>query len=533
MTNEAMTIPENRPSIVWKESIAFWAGLSVVAALMGFVFYDGLEWMVTMWNRKEEYSHGFLIPAITLFLIWQRKDRLERIPFDGSWAGFAMVLFGVAIFILGELSTLYIIVQYSFIVALIGLVFAVAGPRGMREIWIPLAFLIFMIPLPPFIYQELSAQLQLLSSELGVAFIRLFNISVYLEGNVIDLGSYKLQVVEACSGLRYLFPLASLAFISAYFFKAAFWKRFLIFISSIPITILMNSFRIGVIGILVEYWGIEAAEGFLHDFEGWVIFLACTAILVLEMWLLTRIGESGRPLREIFGLDFPEPTPKDASVRFRPLPRPVWAVAAVLTATALFVLSLDQRVEVAPARKALVDFPMNIESWHGKPGRLESIYIDALKFDDYIIADFVDPDNKRKINFYVAYYASQRKGESAHSPRTCIPGGGWQIKKLDQIPIEGLTSGGKPFMVNRVVIKKGEYTQLVYYWFQQRGRNITNEYLVKWYLFWDALTRNRTDGALVRLMVFISPGEDLAQAERMLDGFTRLVIPPLQEYVPD
>ena len=111
----------------------------------------------------------------------------------------------------------------------------------------------------------------------------MFGISVYLEGNVIDLGSYKLQVVEACSGLRYLFPLVSLSFIAAYIYHGAFWKKAIIFLSSIPITVLMNSFRIGVIGVLVEYGGPGQAEGFLHDFEGWIIFMACIAILVLEM----------------------------------------------------------------------------------------------------------------------------------------------------------------------------------------------------------------------------------------------------------
>lgn len=518
--------------VIWKFPLSFWASVVAVCLIMGFVFYDGLEWMVMTWGRKEEYSHGFMIPVIALFLIWQKKNRLENMNFDGSWTGFAVVLLGLAIFILGELSTLYTIIQYSFVVVLVGFVLSVAGRRGVREIWIPLAFLIFMIPLPPFLYQELSAQLQLISSQLGVAFIRLFAISVYLEGNVIDLGSYKLQVVEACNGLRYLFPLTSLAFIAAYFFKAAFWKRAVIFISSVPITIFMNSFRIGVIGLLVEHWGISAAEGFLHDFEGWVIFMACTAILVGEMWLLARFGEAGRPLREIFGLDFPEPTPKDATVRYRTISRPYIAAAVALIATTVFVSFLDKRSEIVPDRKAFIDFPMTIESWQGKPGEMERVYIDALKFDDYILADFSD-GGRSKINFYAAYYGSQRKGESAHSPRTCIPGGGWQIKELSQVPIEGANRDGKPFLVNRVIIRKGEYAQLVYYWFQQRGRNLTNEYLVKWYLFWDALTRNRTDGALVRLTVFITPDEDLRQVEQRLNNFAQLVVHPLNEYVPD
>ena len=129
--------------------------------------------------------------------------------------------------------------------------------------------------------------MQLISSELGVLVIRLFDIPVYLEGNIIDLGTYKLQVVEACSGLRYMYPLLSLSLILAFFFRVVMWKRVLVFVSAIPITIVMNSIRIGIIGVLVEYFGIEVAEGFLHDFEGWVIFLVCFFFLYLEMWLIT------------------------------------------------------------------------------------------------------------------------------------------------------------------------------------------------------------------------------------------------------
>lgn len=217
------------------------------------------------------------------------KNEIARLPFEGSWAGVGVVALGVGLYFLGELATLYIIVQYAFLVVLFGLVLAVTGTKIFRQIWIPLFFLFFAIPLPNFLYQGLSSKLQLLSSALGVSFIRACDISVYLEGNVIDLGSYKLQVVEACNGLRYLFPLMSLAFMCAYFFKGALWKRAVIFLSSIPITILMNSFRIGIIGVMVEYWGQSMAEGFLHDFEGWVIFMACTGLLVGKCgcWLVS------------------------------------------------------------------------------------------------------------------------------------------------------------------------------------------------------------------------------------------------------
>ena len=518
--------------VVWEVTPLTWASIFGVAVLFSFSFFEGLKELVQVWEVKEEYSYGYLIPFITLFLIWQKKDSLERVSFPGSWVGILIVLFGLGLFVVGDLSTLYLVVQYASLIVLAGLVLAYTGWEGFRIVRIPLLFLLFMIPLPQFFLQEISAQLQLISSEIGVRIIRLFGISVFLEGNVIDLGTFKLQVVEACSGLRYLFPLMTLAFISAYFYQGKFWKRAVIFLSSIPITILMNSFRIGVIGVAVEYWGRAMAEGFLHDFEGWAVFMACTAVLVAEMWILSRIGDDRRPLREIFGLEFPAPTPKDAQIQRRALPRPYIAGLALMILAATVSASLPHRVEVTPARQDFATFPLNIGDWKGFRESIESIYLDELKLDDYILANYVD-NARPPVNFYVAYYASQRKHQSAHSPRTCIPGGGWKITSLTLHTVNDAQLAGAPLRVNRAVIQKEEYRQLVYYWFQQRGRVITNEYMVKWYLFWDALTRNRTDGALVRLTTAIPPGAEIALADEQLANFSREAVDRLKDYIPD
>jgi len=520
------------PTVVWKESFVWWISLIGVGAIVGFAFFDGLKELLRVWDTKEEYSYGYIIPAITAFLIWQRKDRLERMAFAGSWAGVALMFFGLCVFLLGDLSGLFLLVHYAFLLVVAGLALALTGWSGFRVIAVPLLLLAFMIPLPQFFLTEISAQLQLISSQIGVGFIRLFGISVFLEGNVIDLGAMKLQVVDACSGLRYLFPLMTLGFIAAYFFKGQFWKRAIIFLSTIPITIIMNSLRIGAIGVLVEYWGQSMAEGFLHDFEGWVIFMACTAVLVAEMWLLARIGTQRRSLQEAFGLDFPEPSPKDAEVRYRLLPRPFLAAGLLALITAGFAVALPQRVEATPARQDFPRFPLTLGEWQGKGNRIEQIYLNELKLDDYVIADFRAP-GKMPINFYAAYYASQKKGHSAHSPRTCMPGGGWQITSLTQHEIDGLETPAGKLRVNRTVIQMGEHKQLVYYWFQQRGRYLTNEYLVKWYIFWDALTRNRTDGALVRLVMPVPANLDLAEADKQLGGFVKLVYPLLGAYVPE
>ena len=135
------------------------------------------------------------------------------------------------------------------------------------------------------------------------------------------------------------------------------------------------------------------------------------------------------------------------------------------------------------------------------------------------------------MNFYIAYYESQRKGLSPHSPRVCVPGGGWSITDLERVEVK-LENRDVPIRVNRAVIQNGMARQLVYYWFKQRGRDIANEYFMKWYLLTDSLTMNRTDGSLVRLVTPILPSEKESDAERRLNQFLTTVNPMLNDYVP-
>jgi exosortase D (VPLPA-CTERM-specific) len=484
--------------------------------------------MVAGWLGMEEYSHGILIPFMTLFLIYQKKNTLALLPVEGSWLGALLVLLGAGLYLAGELASLFIIGQYAFLILLYGLILSLTGSRMFKEIWVPLLLLFFAVRLPEFLYQGLSSQLQLWSSKLGVYFIRACDITVNLEGNVIDLGPMQLQVVEACSGLRYLFPLMSLAFLCACVYRAAFWKRALVFLSSIPITLAMNSLRIGVIAITVEYFGKRAAEGFLHDFEGWIVFMGCTLILVAEMALLARLGGERRPFAEVFDLSLPAPAPPGGVWREAATPAAFWAAGGALALALAVSLSLDERAEVVPARVAFAEFPLQVGAWSGRRETMDDPYIETLKFDDYLLADFVADARRAPINLYAAYYVNQRKGESIHSPRSCIPGGGWRIVSHDLLEV-----GGAGLRLNRLLIQKGEERQLVYYWFKQRGRDLNNEYLVRWYLFQDALVRNRSDGALVRLTTPAPVGEDLAEADQRLQDFLQGVLPQLDRYIPD
>jgi EpsI family protein len=189
---------------------------------------------------------------------------------------------------------------------------------------------------------------------------------------------------------------------------------------------------------------------------------------------------------------------------------------------------ISTRTEVLPERARFVSFPKTLGEWRGRTSTLEPQVEHALGLEDYVLIDYSKPDNK-PVNFYVAYYASQRKGTSPHSPLVCIPGGGWRITNFARTEYG---DGAASFPFNRVVIERGQQKQIVYYWFEQRGRKVANEWIAKWHLLADAITMNRSDGALVRLTTVQLPGETEADADRRLRSLIPELSPALTAYLP-
>jgi exosortase D (VPLPA-CTERM-specific) len=508
-----------------------WTGLliaiSVLVAIAG--FNGALQEQVRRWIAQDEYSHGFFIPLIVLWLLWARRDALRASIGRPSWMGLVVILFAAFMHIVGELSALFFFSQVGFVLALLGIVLGAGGYSLLKVTFIPIVFLLFAIPTPYFIDSDLSWRLQLISSQLGVFVIRMFQIPVYLAGNIIDLGQYKLQVVEACSGLRYLYPLLSLGFLAAYLFQAPLWQRIVVFLSTIPITIVMNSFRIGMIGVLVDRWGIQMADGFLHFFEGWIIFIACAGLLAAEIYLFARIG-AGKGFFQVFYLPKISASQPRHPVFLSGGQRPMLACLLFLCVTGLGIFYISGRQEIVPERTRFVAFPSQLGSWQGRPSLLEPQEEHALNLEDYILSNYSKPAGG-SINFYVAYYASQRKGSSPHSPLVCLPGGGWVISKFERTSYSN-DAAKVTLPLNRAVMEYGSSKQLVYYWFVQRGRKVANEYWSKWYLLVDAIFMNRTDGALVRLITTINSNESESDADARLQSFILDLEPSLKAFLP-
>jgi EpsI family protein len=530
------------------------------------LYYQAIAFMTKQWN-KDEYTYCYLMPPVIIFLIWQKRVSLANLPSLPSWKGAISLLIGIAFFWLGELGGEYFTLYLSLWLVIVGLCWIHLGSKKLKIIAFPLFMILTMFPLPNFIYNKISLKLQLISSHLGVSLLHTYGMPAYREGNIIDLAFTQLQVVEACSGLKTLISLIVLGLLLAYFYKAPLWKRAFLMISTVPIAILTNSTRIAVTGVLYEIWGSGVAEGFFHGFSGILIFMCSFCSMLLEIWILKWLPprESKVSLmRERHGAwsmwrrakselssasqskPFPDFTPPQVSPSpsseavlsykgkrdFPTLLRPPQFIVAIAVLSGTLILSqgVDFRERI-PIKKSFDQFPVQFGEWRGSRQTMEQKFIDELDLSGYVIIDYKNRQ-KKEVNFYVAYYESQRKGESIHSPATCLPGSGWIFSKAGstRVPIPGYSEGF--ILVNRAFMTKDGNKQISYYWFPQRGRILTNLYESKIFTFWDALTKQRTDGALVRIITPVYDSENVAEADARLQGFTREIVFLLSEFIP-
>jgi exosortase D (VPLPA-CTERM-specific) len=526
LPGEAITPPWLQMPGQTTDGLRAWAFFGFL--LLTFACRHGLAELFERWGTDPAYSHGFVMPFLIGFLIYRDRTRIRLEAQGGSWMGILLLAVGLAAFTVAEIGRIYAVVHYAYLIALCGLAWAALGDRSPRVL-LPLSLFAFAIPLPAFTQAILTTDLQLLSSRLGTALIRLFQIPVTLEGNIIDLGAFQLHVAEACAGLNYLFPLLGIAHLCAYLFRTALWKRVFLVLSAVPLTIVMNVIRIASVGGLVNRFGPGAAEGFVHFFQGWVIFLVSTCVILGEMAVLNRLGSKRVLLTNLLAAPgsrrelAPERIRWDAPIQLR--------TATIMIAIALIgTYALERLPTQEPDRTEFALFPMFIDDWDGVRRRLDPRIEDELAADDYMLASYRHGVQEPAVELFIAYYSAQQRGRRPHSPAVCLPGGGWEIDVLSRAadPIPGRSG----YPMNRVLMRKGEQRLLAYYWFTQRGKQYANEYAMKWDLFAGAISSGRRDGAMFRVMTPIDDDEAIEDAEARLGALLLATITVLPRYVP-
>ncbi len=266
-------------------------GAIVLISGLVFVLFQEVLWgLGDDWYNDPDYSHGFLVPFLSAFFIWERWDLLQRAPVRPSLWGIGLLTIGVMGLLIGLIGVELYVQRTSLIVVLAGLVLLLAGWQYLWVLSLPIGFLIFMIPLPAIVVNAIAFPLQLFAAQTASFCLFSLGIPVLREGNLIVLASTTLEVAEACSGLRSLLSLLALGTVYGYFSQTVIWKRWALVALSIPIAIIANAARVSGTGILAHYFGPESAQGFYHTFEGWIVFIVAFILLFCCGMVLSKIG---------------------------------------------------------------------------------------------------------------------------------------------------------------------------------------------------------------------------------------------------
>jgi len=264
----------------WRSRYApFALGSVIIGLLVAAVYYQVLVKLVIDWWQTPDFSHGFLVPPFAAYLIWEKRKTLRATKVAPSWSGIAVMALGLIVLLLGVYGSELFLSRVSLIILLAGLVLCFGGRQFLKELRFALLVLLLAIPIPAILFSQITFPLQILASKLASGLLPLFGVPVLREGNVIELPLMKLEVAEACSGIRSLMSLFTLAVFYGYFMEKSAWRRVALVLASIPIAIAANAVRILGTGLCVQFWDPDKALGFFHEFSGWVIFLVSLASL--------------------------------------------------------------------------------------------------------------------------------------------------------------------------------------------------------------------------------------------------------------
>jgi len=278
VTAEALSVPRRRT--VWWQAAA-------LLALVAWLYASIISHLVLQWWNDPDFSHGFLVPAFSLFVLWHSRARLLRLTPTASVWGLFVLAFSLFVLVVGVLGAELFLSRISLLLLIAGLILLFLGKRYFRAVLFPLCFLVLMIPIPAIVFNQITFPLQILASRLAAVALPWLGVPVLREGNIIYLPAMTLEVAEACSGIRSLLSLVTIAIIYGYLVSSRKSTRILLALAAVPIAIAANSLRIIATGLLVEYWNPSMGEGFLHVFSGWLVFFAALGMLFLVRQVLT------------------------------------------------------------------------------------------------------------------------------------------------------------------------------------------------------------------------------------------------------
>lgn len=484
-------------------------------------FWPLLQKLFMRWN-SDDSNYCYLVVPLFLYLCREKSRHFKFFEFSWSPWGLAGYALAMLLIVIGELGSTETLAYIGLWLVWLSSGIWLYGSR-LHKLWFEFLILAFAIPLPPFLINTLTSNLKLLATTFSVKMLRIVGISVLQEGNIIDFGTRQLQVVDACSGLRYILPMFLLALLLGHFYAKNRIGHILLLLFVLPVSIVTNSLRIFATGVLSVNGYPELAENFFHDFAGFALFLCAGLLLLGIILLLNKVGPQAveRQSWDDRGRDGRRSTFAGVSLALYCL---------LLLGSGWGLQELPSTLTI-PERQSFHNFPLEIDGWQGKREYISKDILNELWSDDYVKVTFSRADRPgQNILLLIPYYGYQSTRHTAHAPQSCLLGSGWMLSETEDRGIK--ISDTKTINVRTMLLQKGKSNLVVGYFFLGRGRVVVSPWLNKLYLLWDALTQRRTDGALVRVeMVVADKRIDQAKYED-LDHFIMKLWTILPSYIP-
>lgn len=506
-------------SATWNFLISkkIWIQLSFLTTIFAFLYTPIFQALINKWIENRAYSHGFLVPLISLYLVWIKRNKLKYIPAQPDiFSGVLLLIFTGLIFLLGETSGVILLQEISLVLMIAGLALTLLGAAYLRALAFPIAYLFFMIPILDAITDNIHWPLQLFSAKVGTVMLHRLGVPVFLKYQYIELPNITLEVAVQCSGLRYMISIFAIGIPLVHLTQKTWIRKVLLLCMAIIIAIIANAARVAFVGYWAYYYDSINTHGPFHIFQGFLVSQIGFITLFIGAWLFSRIPIQPAQKTQVTGL-----MANSAELPMKGRFGYSWYVAISIL---LFLVSYPYINSPKPVilKKGLKELPRTIEDWKGEDNGAKPLLIEKT---DHEITRIYRNNSGREIKLYIGYFESQHQGKELVNYITRrLHNGAVEI----DIPIRDSF-----IRVNKTILSDSYANHSVLFWYDLNGRVMTSPYKAKFATTLDALFRGQANGAIVMVAAPLYNKGNLSEILEAQKKFIQDITPVLHDYLPD
>ncbi len=500
-----------------------WLIVFILITMFALSFISALSSLVYTWTTRDEYSHGFLIPFISLYFIWADREKLKELPIQpNKIVGVLLIITSFFILIAGNISSLTMVQEISVLVVIPGLVLMILGIKYLRALALPLAYLVFMVPVFDVVVNRIMWPFQLISASMTVKFLELLRIPVVLDTNYIVLTHITLEVARECSGIMFLISIMAIAIPLAYFGLREWWLRGILFALAVIIAIVTNWLRI----IFIALWSIcggKVLHGPYHILQGLFVSVIGIIFLIAAVWILSVIFPDNQSQKLNNSVIDKDVMAKDFLLDMKQVNRALFIAIVVFLGAGCFVhLYKPKPVSL---ETPINELPITIGEWSVKGFSQNYSKPFVIQGPDSEIVRSYRSSSGREVGLYIGYFESQGDGKELVNEKT-------QMLYENSDAFEVLINSNSSIMVNRAILTVGTQKFLLLSLYDLNGRIVAGKYMVKFMTVLNGFLHRRTNGAVIVVYSELKRSDELNNVFDDEVEFVQEVVPILEDYFP-